>query len=374
MGAEAGRGTGLLTAGEDAQPGEGRGGTGPGAAPPVPVRWNEVLNPEVLESLSRCSFQDAMTIIDRIVPVDAHAGRTPPPAEERVRYRAHPHMAFAAGDIETIEPLPEDPSLIAVNVNFLGLHGPSSPLPPHYAERIAQRGDEHEALRDFFDFFNHRLISLLRRIWLRWRYHLRYRPGGRDPISRRILCLAGLSFEAESERREGQEAEAPMLLPEVGLLSLYTRSAAVIATVLTNYFRVKVELVEFVRREVDIPPAVRGRLGQTGMRLGTDFIAGARVPDSLGKYRVRIGPVSLARFRAFLPGGRDHPRLVRLVSLMQNQPLEWDLELLLVEGEARQMRLGRAQLGWTSWIGAPPAAVAPVRVSLSEESQRGEGP
>jgi len=338
-------------------------GGDPQAADPL----SNILDDAVLESLGRLSFQDAMTLIDRVLPVDVHAGRTPDPSEERVRFRSSVRLGFPASDMESIERVPGEPPLIAVNVHFMGLHGSTSPL--HYAERIAQQDDDHEALRDFFDFFNHRLISFVRRIWLRWRYHLRYRPGGRDPLSRRLLALAGLPFSAEGDDHKADAdigagaAEAPILLPELGVLALYARSASAIGTVLTNHFRVSVSIREFVPREVDIPPEVRGRLGLASTTLGRDFIAGSRVRDSLGKYTVRIGPVSMNQFRAFLPGGENHEKLCRLVDLMQTQPLEWDLELKLVDGEATALRLGRSQLGWTGWLGEPPAVVEPVRVT-----------
>ena len=66
--------------------------------------------------------------------------------------------------------------------------------------------------------------------------------------------------------------------------------------------------------------------------------------------------MSLALYRAFLPGG---PALERLTALVRNyisDGLAWDVNLVLERPEVPPLGLdGSAQLGWTTWLGEPPA-------------------
>lgn len=327
-------------------------------------RRNEAaLTDEVLRDLEVASFQHAMTVLDAYLPVDDLAGRVESPTAERFRFRATPSLAFPASEVSKIRWQGDNKYLLEIYVNFLGLHGPSSPLPPHVTEQIVQSDHDPDSIREFFDLFNHRLIALFRRIWLRWRYGLRYRPGGTDAISRRLLCLAGFPFAiAETE----DITDRPMLLPNLGLLSLYTRSADVIGAVLTHYFRLPMHVIEFVPRDVEIPDDQRGRLGVVDTVLGESFIAGKIVADTLGKFRVRAGPISLSQLRRLLPSGDLFVILRRLVELTQNEPLEWDLEAQLLAGEAPRWRLGAGELGWTTWIGEPPERPEPVVISVPD--------
>lgn len=312
-----------------------------------------------LSVLPERGFNNAVSYLQRRFGMEGIGGVDLRPERERLRFRAARSLGFAAREVADIRKSPLGQDLIEVRVNFLGLYGPSSPLPPSYTERITQSDVDDSVLEDFLDFFNHRLISLYRRIWARWRYHLRYRSGGGDPVSARILALYGAPSVKGSR---AADPEAALLLPQIGLLALYSRSSDVVASILTHHFKVPVKVREFVTREVEITPEARGRLGRS-VELGKNMIAGAFVRDSLGKFRVRVGPLSLPLFKRFLPSGEDHARLRRLIELTLKEPLEWDVELVLEDNQAVGSRLGRCQLGWTSWLGQVTGAVEPVVVA-----------
>jgi type VI secretion system protein ImpH len=88
-------------------------------------------------------------------------------------------------------------------VSFLGLTGPSGVLPRHYTELMLNRIRAKDfSLRDFFDLFNHRLISLFYRSWEKFRLPLGYErsrsddPGGKPDLTTWALyCLVGLGTE-----------------------------------------------------------------------------------------------------------------------------------------------------------------------------------
>ena len=110
------------------------------------------------------------------------------------------------------------------------------------------------------------------------------------------------------------------------------------------------------------------------MTLGRNMIVGSSVRDSLGKFRVRVGPLSMPLFKQFLPSGENHARLRRLIELTLKDPLEWDVELMLEDNQASGSRLGRAQLGWTGWLGSVQGAPKPVLVAGEHRSLVADAP
>jgi type VI secretion system protein ImpH len=95
-----------------------------------------------------------------------------------------------------------------------------------------------------------------------------------------------------------------------------------------------------------------GRDPATGT-LGSTASAGARIRLYHHRFRLRIGPLTLADYERLLPGC---PSLLRLVPVVRNyigDELTWDLNLVLKSDEVPQMRLGLSgRIGWTSWIGS----------------------
>jgi type VI secretion system protein ImpH len=90
--------------------------------------------------------------------------------------------------------------------------------------------------------------------------------------------------------------------------------------------------------------------------LGRGAVLGGRVWDRQHKFRIRLGPLTLARYEAFLPGGSMLRQLVDWVRLYVNFELAWDVRLVLDRREVPALVLGRgARLGWTTWVGRRPA-------------------
>lgn len=318
------------------------------------------LSDEEIATLSRYSFQQLVSVLDRMAGEAARTGLAGDPELERVRFRAVRSLGFPSEDVDSLQRLPANRDLLELHVAFLGLYGPSSPLPPSYTEEIIQRDPGDGAAEDFLDFFNHRLIGLVHILWRKYRYYLRYRQGARDPLSARVGALFGLP---PAGRHSDELPYVPSLLAQTGLLSLYSRSGRILAELVADYFRVPAEIEEFVSRVVEIPEDQRTRLGVERTRLGEDFVLSERVIDVTGKFRLKIGAIDFRRLCEFLPPAPDHLMLTNLIRLVLHEPLEWEMEVRLAPGEAPAWRLGEQRLGWTTWM-APDEAVE-QRVALA---------
>ncbi|MFL5581969.1 MAG: type VI secretion system baseplate subunit TssG, partial [Gemmatimonadaceae bacterium] len=186
-----------------------------------------------------------------VVRFKAHTDPSFPASEiqaleaERVRRPGRASRAMTAADVEAGETHPEARPL-EMTVNFMGLTGPQGVLPLAYSQHVAARvrvGDR--ALRDFLDIFNHRLVSLFYRGWLRSHLAASFeaaRDGdpsassgqvARDRITPRLHDLAGLG-SAELEQRLAVPAQAVVFY--AGLLAMQSRPAAALEQMLRDYF------------------------------------------------------------------------------------------------------------------------------------------
>jgi type VI secretion system protein ImpH len=279
-------------------------------------------------------------------------GSTAAPGRERVRFSAHRTLGFPPDEIAALRREADD--RLEIVLNLIGLHGPASPLPPSVTERIifAEGGG---ALADFLDLFNHRLAGLLFKVWAHYRHQDRYAAGAADPISRAASALGGLTA--------GDDPDRTRLMPFVGLLGLYDRSAGVVAVVLSELLQVPCRIEEFVRREIAIPEPQRFRLGDPAGILGVNTLAGETTLDVTGAFRVRLGPLTADAFDALRPDGPRFARLQALIGLMLRDPLAWDHALDLAPGEARPMHFGACTLGWDAWLDPPSDRAATVVIA-----------
>ena len=117
----------------------------------------------------------------------------------------------------------------------------------------------------------------------------------------------------------------------------------------------------------------RRRLGRTPSLsiLGATACIGASVCDASGKFRLVLGPLTLAQYLALLPGGDDARRLQFIVRLYVRDYLDYDAVLKLKTSEIPALRLGdRAlRLGLTTWLGKPAPAVTSREVAYSTPSR-----
>lgn len=314
-----------------------------------------------LSALRNTHFHQLVTLLEKQQDGSIKVGDTIDPGREHIRFRSTRSLSFGPGDISEVS-LDAQHDRLEIRVNFFGLYGPASPLPPYYTERIIEEDQSPSSVEDFFDFFNHRLITLLHVIWRKYRYYLRYEAGGIDPLSKRFLAFCG--FPIEDRGRIG-EISRSALLPHIGLMSLYSSSPNVVAAIISNFFDVPCRIQEFVPRRVGIDEESRLQLGKANNRLDEDAILGDELDDDLGKFRICLGTADYHDLAAFLPHGDRHGKLGELLLMIQREPLEWDIEYDFDAETIPQMQLGEARLGWSSWLPAHSAVDMEHRISIA---------
>lgn len=334
-------------------------------------------------------FFQAVRLLERIRPESRPVGHDSLPRKESVRFRALLSLSFPPSTVNDLEPRIEKPPLMTVA--FLGLTGPSGILPRHYTERLMReareaKGPEKFASRDWFELFNHRLISLFYRAWEKYRFFIPYerqagKHGELDPFSQMLFSLVGLGMKPlrdrfrvsvrvvrddEEHRKDLARIEELALLHYSGYLSHYPRSAVALEAMLNDFFQLPMGLIQFQGQWLPLGEESRSRLGgPTNNRLGRDMVVGSRVWDVQSKFRLRIGPVGYVRFREFLPDRAPIPRskalflLSQLVRMYVGPGVDFDVQLVLRAEEVPPCVLAGpgadpVRLGWNTWLSCLP--------------------
>ncbi|WP_336365599.1 type VI secretion system baseplate subunit TssG [Marinobacter sp. C2H3] len=304
----------------------------------------------VLGNARRYSFFQLVDLIHRHHGDDLEQDGVGQPGHPRIRFSASAGLGFPGSDVVDARSPEHEHAPYQLEVSFLGLHGAQSPLPGYYLEDLAwEAGQDLGIRRHFLDFFNHRLVTLFHRAWRKYRYYVRFRPGASDGFSERVYALMGLG---DPRLREATPVHWPKMLAYAGLIAGRSRSPEVVCGVVGHCFDLDDVTIEpWVLRKVAIADDQQTRLGQANVRLGEDTLVGNRIRDRSGKFILRLGNLTRARFADFLPNGRDHGRLVKLMELTTREQLAYDLELQMRPRDIRPMQLGQdTRLGWTAFM------------------------
>ena len=282
-------------------------------------------------------------------------GHSRSPTADPIRFCQNPSLAFAPSTLEKLEFGKEGrpPRLF---VNFMGLLGPNGPMPLQLTAYARERQHLHRdsTLARFLDVFHHRMISLFYRAWACSQQAVNYERGGDDRFAVYIGSFFGVAMPSFRARDAVSDVAK---LHYSGRLACQTKHAEGLEQLCQDYFRIEVNVEEFVGQWIDIPPDCLCRLGETPRTgsLGYTAICGSRMWDCQQKFRLRFGAMTLVDYERMLPGGNSLGRLIAWVRNYIGDELSWDLRLVLKKEEVPQIRMGQyGRLGWTTWLQSKP--------------------
>jgi type VI secretion system protein ImpH len=301
----------------------------------------------------RFEFFQAVRLLERMYAGRKVVGRFNNPSDEALRFGAHASVSFPASEIQSLDRSQAAP---AMRVNFMGLTGPVGVLPRNYSDLLLERvRSKDTTLRDFFDIFNHRMISLFCQAWEKYRFTIPYERGERDRFSYHLLALLGMGTPGLQDRLAVTDDS---LLFYSGLLSMHARSAAVLRQLLMDYFGVPVEIEQFVGAWYPVEMESQCSLGEGNSyseRLGYGAVVGDEIWDQQSRVRIQLGPLTLAQYMDFLPGGDAHRHIRSLTGYFAGGEYDVELQLILRRNEVPPCELRADEgpgprLGWTSWV------------------------
>jgi len=317
------------------------------------------LGEELRAHPGRFNFFQAVRLMHRALADREPVGRFGPPAREAVRFTVNNLLAFPPSQIQQLEWGGDAPP--RMQVNFMGMTGPMGVLPHAYTALIRDRNRQKDyTLGDFFDLFNHRMISLFYQAWEKYRFFVTYERDEQDRFSRYLMSFVGLGTRGLQDR---QAVSDDSLLFYCGLLSMQPRSPAALEQVLADYFGVPAEIEQFVGtwRTLDASNQCRmeGAVPYSD-QLGMGAIAGDEIWERQSRARIRLGPLSAREYLSFLPNGDAWEPLRTITTFFTGGEIEFEVELVLRREDVPQCGLrGDGEeaplLGWFSWIKSAPA-------------------
>lgn len=336
----------------------------------------------------RFNFYRMLYLLERAFPESPRLGHTGPASAERIRLKSDASLEFPSSDISALEHRPAAQGRARraeVSTSFLSLYGSISPLPAHFAERIALTAYQGgpQPLRGLLDVFHHRLQSLVYRAWAKYRQSVGYVSRGKDRFTQRLFCAVGIDGFGDA-----RHAMSPFYyLRFAPLLAAKSRSARGLGVVLHELLGdIQVDIEQFVGHWTLIEKPLRNKLGTANHQLGESLVIGRYVYDGSGRYTVKLGPLQYDDYLSFLPGGHRRPFLQSIVNTFTPGIHDVMLELHVDLEAAPRFQLGSpraATLARTAWLGGTgeqtftitvPLEDRPIDETSAEDDDRGEAP
>jgi type VI secretion system protein ImpH len=278
-------------------------------------------------------------------------GRSEHPREDPVRLCQATSLAFAPSAIERFEPANDNhpPRLF---VNFMGLLGSHGPLPMVMTEYVYDRihNADDATFARFLDVFNHRMLSMFYRAWATTSQVV----SRDDPDSFTYDKFVGSAFGVGMpEFRHGDTWSDEAKLHYAGHLSCQTKHPQGLSSLVSGYFGVAAEVIEFIGRWLELPADCFCRVGGNSPSavLGRTAVLGRHMWECQQKFRIRLGPMGIADYERLLAHTPSFRRLIDCVKDYLGEELVWDVQVVLAKEQVPATRLGGyGRLGWTTWL------------------------
>ncbi|AOY01840.1 type VI secretion system baseplate subunit TssG [Jeongeupia sp. USM3] len=312
-------------------------------------------------------FAQAVAILQRLAPHGTPPGHGVDPRQETVRLHGPLAPVLPVSALGPLRPPDRDDARPALPVHLFGLGGPDGPLPYAYQEWLqARRARKDHAPAAFLDLFHQRLLGQLYRTLQKHRIAAPFDAPDRSATRQILRALTGLLPRTLHERQAVPDAA---LLGRTAILANRRRSAGGFQSIVRGHFGVPVRIEQFDGAWSPLPDGACTRLGRGGgnNRLGLGALAGSRVWDEQAGIRIILGPMPLASYVGFLPGGDRHRELMALARFYFGIDMACRLVLQLAPEQSPRPVLDRRaplRLGQTSWLAGK--TDAPRRCILSD--------
>jgi type VI secretion system protein ImpH len=308
---------------------------------------------QLAEAPHSFGFFQAVRMLENAHPGLPRIGTSLRLRDDPIRFGQSPSLSFAPATIAAFT-AGENGGPPTLRQRFFGLFGANGPLPLHlteFARERSRRMPSDRALVRFLDMFHHRLLSLFYRAWAEARPTVSLDRPDNDPFSRWVGSVAGYGQPSLTGRDSIPDGAR---LAAAGILGRSVHGAEGLERILNDFFRVPVKVHQWQPHWMRLPEEARSRIGlrNAPVALGENAVVGTQVWDCQTRFRVEIGPLTLAEYQRFLPGGESMKRLHDWVLNFVGYELSCEMHLVLKQSEVPAVKLGSAgALGWTSWLG-----------------------
>lgn len=318
-------------------------GSSPRMMGDTPHRGPSPLLEEIQRTPEKFSFFQIMMILEREGYLQGQDGKS-------LQFKPYNKSKSVEGEVAKVT-LADEGLRAEVSPTFLGLYGPSSPLPKFYSEELDEldQNDVHH-VRQLLDTISSRIYCLYYAAQKKYHPITESFSGSDGACLDFIYGLLGLR-----EKIFRQKAVAPIkLLRLASVISQKPCSTAGLITILEDaFYPVQAKVVECLKETMKIPLPQSFCLGVRSNILSYNAIIGEEIEDKRGNLRIELGPLTQEQFRTFVGDGGSWDELLFLIRFYITQPLQVVLRLILGEGECVTTQLGSqhyGMLGKNTWL------------------------
>lgn len=279
--------------------------------------------------------------------------------QEVVRFRVSPTLRNNSSQVTDVQQIG---SCYELTVPFIGLVGVNGVLPRHYTQAVIGRVKQHDyAMRDFYDLFHHRIISMFFRASVKYRLPFLYQlnslesPDEDDSITQAIRCLVGLG---DTTLKNKMAIHDHTILRYGGHFADQKPTGHSLQRVIEEFIGLPTKILQFQFEWLYIDPSEQTQLSASAThQLGVDVVIGDRVPSFQNRFRIRVGPVSWRDFVNLIPTSAQVTKLADLVRLYVGISLDFDLQVTVDGREIPKCAFNNdhpPMLGWTTWLFSEP--------------------
>ncbi len=279
-------------------------------------------------------------------------GRNTTMAEELATIGQDPFLAFPETDLSDIRQ--DKAGRPDLRNQIIGFFGPHGALPLNTTEEVlrwAQSGDL--AFVKFTDIFATRFQQMFFRAWSDARAITQFDHEDDDRFSQYVGALIGIGTPAWADRGHIPDTN------RLGMASLgigRVKSPVKLQQMLRYDLGAAIDIEEHVPTWIAFEGDSLNRLGQQGSTLGRDCFLGSRAQSVNEKIMIQIRARTLAEYRAFLPGGASHTRMLDIVNGYLGRTFEVGVALTLPAEEFEPAVIGKStEVGWMASLAPEPA-------------------
>lgn len=261
---------------------------------------------------------------------------------DSIRFKASNSLAFNGSDITQISKNASHEKIVkgessgwVLEVALMGLTGSQGVLPYYYSELLtSELRSKSAALKDFFDIFNHRAISLYYGAWKKYQMPVVYESERlqkkQDMFTESLLSLSGLGG-TETRFRTALADES--LSRFAAHLGRNVCSAELLRSCISEMFNLDVQIEQFKGEWFNLDEDSRCQLPSSlhldgvNNTLGLNTVLGGRCYQVQNKFTLVIVPRNEEEFNLCSPGSKFLEKLKCFVRLSVGVEQDFDIEI-----------------------------------------------
>lgn len=298
---------------------------------------------DLIDSPTEYDFFQAVYTIERQLSAGKEkqkkVGYDSIPKNELIRFKSEQSLGFPGSSLTKVELRNTLKNTAAYDmfISFMGVTGTNGVLPQHYTELVLERLKYKDTgMRDFFDLFNHRLLSLYYRAWEKYRFPIgfeNYSENKPDQFSDVLNQLTGNTSSAGKYY--------------AGFFNRKIRNVEGLRQILSDFTGCAVEIEQFQGKWQQLSESDQTRLGKRSERegqfacLGHDACIGSKVWDVNSSINITIKVNPKANVNDFLNGGNVNTGVKDIVNKYLGTSIQHKLQLELLNKQVAISQLSK---------------------------------